>query len=340
MHVDVDQRRVDLEIEHEGRVAVVVHHVTVGLAHRVRDQAVAHHAPVHEEVLQVGLAARERRLRDPAAQQQPGGLDLERERTLQEGRPAQGGDALLLLGGRGAGAQGEGGLLVVAQREAGVEAPQRQPAHDFLAVAVLGALGTQELAPRRGIEEQVVHLDRRAARVRGGRDARLAAGGELQPAAVRRIRGGGADAQARDRGDARQRLAAKAEAEHLLEVLERADLAGGVARDGQRQVVGRDALAVVADADEAHAAVLEIDLDAAGAGVEAVLDQFLDHGRRPFHDLAGRDLVGERVAELLDAPHAGSTAMSGRARKRMIRSAGSRWSVPPGCRFHRPTRWS
>ena len=35
------------------------------------------------------------------------------------------------------------------------------------------------------------------------------AGGELQPAAVRRVRGGGADTKARDRGDARQRLAAK-----------------------------------------------------------------------------------------------------------------------------------
>ena len=55
--VDVDQRGRDLEEQHVGRVAAMVEHVLVGLPHRMRDQLVAHHAPVHVEMLHVGLAA-------------------------------------------------------------------------------------------------------------------------------------------------------------------------------------------------------------------------------------------------------------------------------------------
>ena len=66
-----------------------------------------------------------------------------------------------------------------------------------------------------------------------------------------------------------------------------------MARDRQRQFVGGDAAAVVADADQADAAFLEVDVDAARAGVERVLDQFLDDGRRPFDDFAGGDLVDQ-----------------------------------------------
>ena len=63
---------------------------------------------------------------------------------------------------------------------------------------------------------------------------------------------------------------------------------------------GGDAAAVVAHADQADAAFLQVDLDAARAGVERVLHQFLDHGRRPFDDLAGGDLVDQGVGELAD----------------------------------------
>ncbi len=57
------------------------------------------------------------------------------------------------------------------------------------------------------------------------------------------------------------------------------------------QFVGRDADAVVAHAAQLGAAFFDLDLDRAGARVETVLDQFLDHGRRALDDLAGRDLV-------------------------------------------------
>ena len=63
---------------------------------------------------------------------------------------------------------------------------------------------------------------------------------------------------------------------------------------------GGNAAAVVAHAREPHAAGLDFDLDALRAGVEAVLDQLLDDGRRPLDDLAGGDLIDEVVVENAD----------------------------------------
>ncbi|MCX8102761.1 MAG: hypothetical protein N3D77_16190, partial [Geminicoccaceae bacterium] len=50
-----------------------------------------------------------------------------------------------------------------------------------------------------------------------------------------------------DRGDRGQRLAAKAERGHPFQFLQRAQLAGGVARERQRQLFGGNAAAVVVD---------------------------------------------------------------------------------------------
>ena len=66
------------------------------------------------------------------------------------------------------------------------------------------------------------------------------------------------------------------------------------------RVLGRHALAVVLDADQRPAALLDGHGDAAGAGIERVLDQFLDDRGGPLDHLAGRDLVGERGRQDLD----------------------------------------
>lgn len=79
----------------------------------------------------------------------------------------------------------------------------------------------------------------------------------------------------------------------MLEVIEAGDLAGRMPLERERQLVGRDAAAIVADRDERDAALLGRDLDAARTGVEGVLDQFLGEGCGAFDDLAGGDLVDE-----------------------------------------------
>ena len=46
--------------------------------------------------------------------------------------------------------------------------------------------------------------------------------------------------------------------------------------------------------------ILQFDLDAMCAGIQRVLDQFLDHGRRPLDDFAGGNLVDKGVRQLAD----------------------------------------
>ena len=58
--------------------------------------------------------------------------------------------------------------------------------------------------------------------------------------------------------------------------------------------------AVVGDADALDAARREIDVDLRRAGVERVLQQFLQRRRRPLDDLAGGDLVDQQVGQRVD----------------------------------------
>jgi hypothetical protein len=111
-------------------------------------------------------------------------------------------------------------------------------------------------------------------------------------------------------GHARQRLAAEAEREHAAEVVGDAQLAGGVALDRHRQLRGGDAVTVVGDADQGDAAALDLDRDRGRAGVERVLDQFLDGGRGPLDHLAGGDLGGNQRRQDLDR-HRPATSLLG-----------------------------
>ena len=92
------------------------------------------------------------------------------------------------------------------------------------------------------------------------------------------------------RRDAGQRLAAEAERRHAPEVVLAGHLARGVALEGEAQLGGVDAAAVVGDADEGEAALADLDGDVRGAGVERVLDQLFDDGGGTLDDLAGGDL--------------------------------------------------
>src|SRR6185437_8286488 len=182
-----------------------------------------------------------------------------------------------------------------------IGARQRQRTHQLVDVPEFGALGTQEFAPRRHGVEQVAHLDGGAHRMRRGlwcaRALRFDAGAAIVPRAPR------GDRHPRYRCDRSQRLAAKAHARDTRQVIEARDLAGRVRRQRQRQFVRRDARAVVAHADQAHATLLDLDIDATRTGIEAVLGQLLHHRRGAFDHLTGGDLVDQFRRKRADGWH-------------------------------------
>ncbi|MCY1428376.1 hypothetical protein D9M71_442580 [compost metagenome] len=198
--------------------------------------------------------------------------------------------------------QAEDALAIVAQVEADIETGQRQPPDHFLQVIEFGFLGFEELAPGRGIEEQIAHFHRGTDRVRRRLHARrhvTAFGFDLP--GLTGTGGTRGQGQARHRTDRGQGLATEAQAQYPFKVFQLADLAGGVTGQGQRQVVSRNTAAIVPHLQQFDAALLDFDIDAPGTGVQAVFQQFLGYRRRPLDNLAGGNLVGQPRAEQLDA---------------------------------------
>ena len=91
--------------------------------------------------------------------------------------------------------------------------------------------------------------------------------------------------------DRRQGLAAKAQGQQAVQVLQLHQLGRAVALEGDLDVVGAEAAAVVLDAHHLLAPGAQLHGDLAGAGVDGVLHQFLDHGKGALDHLAGGDLA-------------------------------------------------
>ena len=68
-----------------------------------------------------------------------------------------------------------------------------------------------------------------------------------------------------------------------------------MALECEREFVARDSAAVVGHADATHAALLELHLDRARAGIDRVLEHLLEHRGRAFDYLAGGNLVDQQV---------------------------------------------
>ena len=268
-------------------------HVAVGLAQRMSHHAITHQAAVDVEILPIGLRPRGRRQTHPAVQLQIGAGMLHLQALRSELIAQQRGHARQLRLRIRSGAQAAQLAPIVTQHESHLRIRQRQRTQQFVHVTELGTLGTQEAPPRRQRMEQLAHLDRAALRMlRRLRRTDLPAIGLH----ARRMRGAlraRSQLQARNRRDRGQCLAAESHAAHMQQIVERGDLAGRMLRQRQQQFIGGDAAAVVTHANQPCAAAFELDFDALRAGIETVLDQFLDHRSRPLDHLAGCDLVDE-----------------------------------------------
>jgi len=82
-----------------------------------------------------------------------------------------------------------------------------------------------------------------------------------------------------------------------------AQLRCGVPLKGQQGVVAVHAVPVVRDANQPPPARLDFDPDPHCAGVQSILQQLFHHRRRPIHNLAGGDLVGNLIGKNTNPAH-------------------------------------
>ena len=200
----------------------------------------------------------------------------------------------------------EGLPAVVGQRDRDRRVGERVPRHHPVDVAELRRRLLEVFPAGRHVVEEVRHLDGGA-----GRTARRLDGGHLAAlddefGAVfvpRRLARACRDGHPRDRADSVQRLPAKAERpDTALEVVDIADLTGGVFLDRAPGLRFGHPDTVVTDADPLGPAGLDSHLHPGGVGVERVLDELLDDAGGPLDHLAGRDPLDGLGVELLD-PH-------------------------------------
>ena len=99
--------------------------------------------------------------------------------------------------------------------------------------------------------------------------------------------------QVRNGRDGGKRFAAEAEGADGGQIGGGAELARRVAQKGGGQLVGRDAAAVVRDAQIGQPAVLQLDGDVPRACVDGVFQKLLDNARGTLDDLAGGNEIGD-----------------------------------------------
>ena len=85
------------------------------------------------------------------------------------------------------------------------------------------------------------------------------------------------------------------------EIVGGGDFTGGMAGDGEQEVVGMNAFAVIDDANEVGAAIHDVDFDAGGERVDAVIEEFFDGACRSLDDFTGSDFVNHTGIELMNA---------------------------------------
>ena len=305
MHVDIDEFGVEVEMQREDGVATVEHHVAIRLPHGVAGQSIPHRAAVDEEELAVGAAVGMRGQADAAPQPEARHFLVDGHGMLGETVAEHAFHSLwerfrarIVLHGSP--------RLRQAKADAGVG--QRRAPDGFGDVQRLGAFRLQELAPRRGVEEELADFHRGTGGMRCRAEALFLRAVDFDAPGGAFVRALGDDAEHGHGGGAGEGLAAKAEGGDAFEIVGALDLAGGVAGDGQAQLVLGDAAAVVAHRDALHAAAFDFDFHRTGTGVDAVLDQLLDDGGRALDHFASGDLVGHCVRQ---PPNAGGRGGGG-----------------------------
>ena len=278
----------------------------VGVADGVRDGLVPHHPPVDEHVLRPARsgpvsasAATSRRIvtspvcRSTGTRSVAVAVDLE-EAVAQRSRPAD------TAGACGPALVSEKPDVAVAQRHL------RDDARDLRRSRPRPTSGT--CAARAGCRTgRATSIDVPSGAPTSRTDARRAAVDRTSAPDVP-SRGPRPQREVRHRRDRRQRFAAETQRRDPPQVVRRADLARRVPFDRQRASSASIPSPSSSTRIRRLPPMLHRDDDAARAGVDGVLDQFLDDRCRPLDHFAGGDLVGQVRRQAWIFPMRGPTS--------------------------------
>ena len=297
VNVDVNLLRGHLQKEQHHGEAGGRKDVAVGLAECVEDQLVADEALIDEDVDGVAIELLQLRLGDEAGEAEVAGVGWGVVGVaLPGGRLGQSGVGEVGLGGSGeheakgvlaedleeplavvghgrSDQQGLGGGVefeVAGGMGEGVVGDKSGDVREF------GLLRLEELAAGGGVEEEVADGEGGTGRQAGVFDAEDVAAGDLDEGTGSVFRGAGFEGEAGDAGDGGQGLSTEAEGGDGEQIVGGAELAGGVALEGEQGVVADHAVTVVDDANELAATGFDLDADAGGSGIEGVFEQLLD----------------------------------------------------------------
>ncbi|OPZ28388.1 MAG: hypothetical protein BWZ02_01315 [Lentisphaerae bacterium ADurb.BinA184] len=305
MHIDVHRLRRQVHVEHGGGVAALDDEGVVGLAQALVDGLGLGGPAVDEAALVAPSGPGHAGAGDEPGDGDSGLVVINGDHAVVDVAAEEHADA---GGGVSAGVCLEDRLVVEAQLEGHGGVGQRLHQHRLLDVRVLGGGLAEELAAGGEVEEEVADADVGAGCAAAVADVPQLAAFDEDLGAAEVVGAAGLELEMADGGDAGEGLAAEAEGVDAVDVEGGLDLAGGVGFDAEEGVVAVHAAAVVADLDEAAASLLDADGDAGGAGVDRVLDEFLDDGGGAFDDFAGRDAVGGFRWEDVDEAHGGTIA--------------------------------
>ena len=304
VHVERVGRHLDEEV-HLG-AALLDRRLAVGIDDRVRDRTVLDDPAVDEDVLR-------------SARRSLIGERGDETRQLQAARLLLQVDQIVALAvhliqtiARGERRRNlQHGAARARERESDLGIRERELRDDARDLRGLGAIGLQELPPRRQVVEEIVDLDDRAFRRRRFDDAGDGAAVDADLGAALPSARARTQQEMRHRRDRRQRLAAEAEREDRGEIVGAADLARRMPLDREPRILRLHPFPIVLDADLFLAAELDVDRNPPRAGVDRVLHQLLDDGRRALDDFAGGDLVRKVRREAVDLCHARNQELKG-----------------------------
>ena len=175
---------------------------------------------------------------------------------------------------------------------------KNQPGHKLGNGGGFGCGFFEELPAHRGVVKQLLHREGGALRAGGVLNAQNVAALVAHQHAHLLAPGAGLAGELAHRRNGGQSLAPETQGAHAVQILGGADFASGVAGEGQANVAGLDAAAVVRHPERGQSPFLDVHGDGRSARVHAVFHQFLDGGGGPFHHFPGCDLADDFGGEL------------------------------------------